>query len=218
MATEIVSGADIAEQGNDSTVITIGEKEKDTGKYKLLSVHNWDKSDTMPTAGKIFDLIIKHNIETMTIDANGIGAGVCSRLQELYKEGKHKCKINPFKGGMSPDNDMAKERFLNIKAQAYWRLRELFEQGKIQILRHNKLINQLNAMKWEFTSSKKIIIRDPGTKQGDTAEQKSPDYADSLCYMCWQEGKPALSFGLLNMVPDKDAKPKTGQGRMPTML
>lgn len=214
MKTEIVAGADIGEHGDDFSVVTIGEHDIETGKYKMTNIYDWSKCDTMPTVGKILDIIDKHCAEKINVDATGIGSGVCSRLQELKDERKHKCIVNAFKGGQSPDNDAAKERFLNLKAQACWRLRELFEQSKITIPKHNKLINELNKMKWELTSSKKIKICDPGTKEGDTAEQKSPDYFDSLAMAVWISGTPPLSFGLLNVTPEKNAKPKTGSVRL----
>ncbi len=54
-------------------------------------------------------------------------------------------------------------------------------------------------MKWDPTSSEKIIIYDPGEMEGDTSEKKSPDFSDSLCYMCWEGSKIPLAFTNLDI-------------------
>jgi hypothetical protein len=46
-------------------------------------------------------------------------------------------------------------------------------------------------------TSDKIRIFDPGEMTDDTSEKKSPDFSDSLCYMCWDGGKPRLFLARL---------------------
>lgn len=193
---EIVAGADIAEQGNDLTVVSIGYRNKDNGQMRQIAIESWGKTDLMPTVGKIAEIINKYKITRITIDANGIGSGVYGRLSELQTEKKINCLVSAFKGGMSPDNDRDKERFLNIKAQVYWQLRSLFEAGKIQIINNKTQVSQLNKMKWELTSAMKIRIRDPGEKEGDTAEMKSPDFSDALNLMCFEGKTPFMMVSL----------------------
>jgi hypothetical protein len=175
-------GVDVAERGNDLTVVTVAEKDTRLNNYTVKAIYSWGKCDLMPTVGKIMPILQKwqtpHTL--VNVDANGVGSGVYSRLDELRREKKLTCEIRAFKGGMSCTNDEKKQRFLNLKAESYWHLRKIFEDGKISIPENKDLISQLNKMKWELTSSEKIRIRDPGTKTGDTAEEKSPDYADSL--------------------------------------
>jgi hypothetical protein len=194
----IIMGADIAEQGNDWTVVTIAIKDN-LNRYKVIDVQSWGKTDLMPTVGKIMPLINKYKPKRINIDATGVGSGVYSRLEELKAEGRLDATINAFKGGMSPDQEENKERFLNIKAESYWHTRKLFEENKISIPQNRELISQLSKMKWELTSSEKIRIRDPGTKEGDTSEEKSPDFSDSLNICLWEGSKSPLAWQVLNL-------------------
>lgn len=180
-----VIGMDVAEMGLDLTVVTPGIITDDMF-YFAFEPEHWGKQETMPTVGRTIPIIEKFNPVHIQVDATGIGSGVHSRLSELKTEGLIKCDVYAFKGGLAPNGLKDKQRFANMKAMAWWYLRKLFEEGKISIPKHRVLIDQLSKMKWEFTSSHKIRIRDPGTKEGDTAEQKSPDFADSLCYMCFE--------------------------------
>jgi hypothetical protein len=196
---EVYAGIDVAEQGNDLTVITIGRKDKEMGNWSVLAIESWGKTDLMPTVAKVVPILERYGVSLCRVDANGVGAGVYGRLEELRREGRVKSRIEPFKAGMSPHTAVAKERFINANAESFWYLRGLFEAGKITIPTHRELINQLSKMKWELTSAQKIRIRRPGEKMGDTAEAKSPDFADSLNIMCWGGGSQRLVFNALDM-------------------
>lgn len=204
---EIVAGADIAEQGDDLTVVTIGIKDKETGRIKVTHIESWGKTDLMPGVAKLLPILEQHKVTRITIDANGVGSGFYSRLDELKREGKLKCKIIAYKGGLASDTDEKKDKYINIKAESYWTLRSLFEAGKIFIPNHSTLIKQLSQMKWERTTAMKIRIRDPGDKEGDTAENKSPDFSDSLNLMNWEGSKAPVSFGFVNL---SSGEPKRG--------
>jgi hypothetical protein len=194
---ETVIGVDVAEQGNDLTVVTVVEKDKTLNTYKVLSIQSWGKTDLMPTVAKLLPIVDTFKPTLIRVDATGVGSGVYSRLAELHGENRILCRIDAHKGGVASTSHTFKERFINVKAESYWHLRKLFEDHKITIPNHRELLNQLSKMKWELTSSEKIRIRDPGTKEGDVAEEKSPDYADSLNIACYGGGT-ALVFGVLN--------------------
>lgn len=155
-------GLDIAELGNDLTVLTGINLKNDT--YQVVVIKSWEKRETMQTVGIVTKYITNKNL--INIDATGVGNGVWSRLKELGYN------ANKLIVGSSPTRE--KERFINLKAQLYWNLRNLFEEGRIKIPNHPTLVEQLNKMKYEITSAGKIKIIDP--------EDKSPDFADSLCY------------------------------------
>lgn len=198
-AGEVIAGLDVAEMGMDLTVITIGVREKETGKYRVIYVESWGKMDLMPTVAKTIPLLQQYGVTKIMVDATGVGSGVYSRLEELKREGKIPCRVEAFKGGLSPEKELERERFLNLKAQSYWHLRKLFEDGKVQIPKNRELISQLSKQKWELTSSEKIRIRDAGEKEGDTAERKSPDFADALNLMCWEGSRSALMFANVSL-------------------
>ena len=165
-----VAGLDVAEFGMDWTVLTKGYT--DGTRYKATSINYWDKQDTMQTVSKTIPNIDKET--TIYVDATGVGSGVHARLKELTY------KAVEVKVGRSPEAIIKTEkkkfdRFMNQKAQFYWKLRELFENGNISIPNNHHLIKELLSMRYEITSGGKIRIIDP---------DKSPDFADSLMLMC----------------------------------
>jgi len=169
---EKVMGLDVAEMGVDFTVATLAYSFQ--GKFEVYRIEFWEKKDTMVTSGRIWKMIDSEKINVIAIDANGCGKGVFDRLSELNFENGDKARVLDIKGGRSPSSDSKKAKFLNQKAENYWRLRDLFEQECISMPGHGKLYNELLSMKYELTSSQKVQIIDP--------KEKSPDFADSLCY------------------------------------
>ena len=217
-----VLGVDVARTGVDSTVLTYGKRTEDNV-YIAEDGEEHRQEDTMVTVGHILTLNAALEFDRTTIDSGGLGGGPYDRLKELKAEGKFKPNLVPYEGGRSSiadfkrktkDKKEIKTRFLNMKAEAYFRLRTLFEEGRIfinpeLIRKYPKYSEQLLKMKWNMTSSEKIRIFDPGTAPGDTAEEKSPDFADSLCYMVWEGMRPTLSFGMLDLSRNPDISKKT---------
>lgn len=200
-------GVDVARKGNDSTVLTWGFRTEDNN-YIVTGIEEHNQEDTMQTVGNILRLNQEHQFDKIVVDTSGLGAGVTDRLKESRSEHKIKGEIISYEGGKSSIMDFKrktselkeiKTRFLNTKAEAYFHLRSLFEEDRIIIPKHPILIDQLNKMKWDITSAEKIRILDPGEAEGDTAEKKSPDFADSLCYFCFEGNKASLIFGTLDM-------------------
>ena len=77
------------------------------------------------------------------MDVPGVGGGVVDRLAELD------LPVVPYNGGEAP---IDKERFVNARAEDYSTLRELFEQGEIDIdPDDDKLAAQLGSIKWAST-------------------------------------------------------------------
>lgn len=170
--TKIVMGVDVAEAGTDYTVATIVETDKE--RFNVLRIQDWHEADTMTTTGRIAMLADQFNIKEINVDDIGVGKGVRDRLYEM-----HKWAVNGVRVGESADKETA--RFLNKKAQYYWNLRTIFEEGRINIPTHSQLRRELSFMRWEPTSAMKIKIIDP--------EDKSPDFADSLMLACCAPGE-----------------------------
>ena len=157
-----VWGLDVAEQGADLTILTKAETD---GFQYLVKEQQWIRErETIPTANHISLIVSK--TEEVNVDSIGVGAGVYSQLKELGY------KVNSIRVGESPTASSIAKRYLNLKSQRWWQLRELFEHDLISIPNNPKLISQLSQMRYEFTPISKIKIIDP--------ENKSPDYADSL--------------------------------------
>jgi hypothetical protein len=120
------------------------------------------EADTMTTAGHIVkamrdidDEVDKNDWVTAVIDG-----GVVDRLIEL------RLPVTPYNGGEAA---IDKERFLNARAEDYWTLRELFENGEIDIdPDDDKLAAQLGSIKWGIDSRGRIKIesKDDMPKRG----------------------------------------------------
>lgn len=153
-------GLDVAEQGSDLTILTHGET--DGVQYRIKTQQWIHEHETMATADAVSEIVPK--LDNLNVDSIGVGAGVHSRLKQLG------FKAVSIRVSESPE--VEPERFINLKAQRFWHLRNIFEQDQISIPNEPKLIHQLSQMRYEFTSAGKIKIIDP--------EGKSPDYSDSL--------------------------------------
>jgi hypothetical protein len=176
-STQIVWGLDVAEQGSDLTILT--RAETDNIQYAIKEQQHLTERETMATANHVN--VIVPLTERLNIDSIGVGAGVYSRLTEL----KH--KTFSVRVGEAPVDTFNSKRFMNLKSQRWWHLRQLFEKDLISIPNNPKLISQLSQMRYEFTTLSKIKIKDP--------EGKSPDYADSLMLTISVKGDPEVLVG-----------------------
>lgn len=183
---QVILGCDIAEGGLDWTVITEVIETID-GKFIVNNITSFQKADTMITVGKIAKIQERVKADVIKVDAIGVGKGVADRLQELG------LLVVQVKVGMTPTRE--RERFTNQKAQFYWHLRTLFEESRIFIPKHDKLIKELHGMRYELTSAKKIKIIDPGKGKTNSLEKKkSPDFADSLMIAMAERYKDTVMF------------------------
>lgn len=159
-------GADIARLGRDETVVY---RNRD-GQFRLE--YRAAKQDTMQTAGAFARIIRRHgaNWVPMVLDMIGIGAGVFDRLVEQG------LNVIGFDAGGAPYDNT---RFINRRAEAYWELRETFEQGDADIdPLDDDLASQLQSIKWKLDSRGRIGIesKDDMRKRG----LPSPDRADAV--------------------------------------
>ena len=175
--TAIIAGLDVAEHGLDETVLFNGHT--DGRNVVCDNVHAWSKQGTMQTVSKVAERL-NENTE-ITVDATGVGSGVYSRLEELN------FNTDEYKGGRKPRNKSESEKYRNMLAMGYWNMREMFEQGRIDLHKLNgfpmelaKLKEQLMQIRYEIQSDKQIKIIKP--------KEKSPDYSDSLMLMCIPKG------------------------------
>lgn len=132
-------------------------------------------TDTREIVQWVIEYINEFEPTSVKVDAIGIGAGVYDGLHDIYGD-----MIIPVVGSMSPEADV-KERYLNLRAQGYWELRE-----KVPFLYckewPNRLITELGDIRTKPTSNLKIKIE---SKEDMLARaMKSPDYADAT-YMAF---------------------------------
>jgi hypothetical protein len=173
-------GGDFARFGDDKIVFT----PRKGPKVKEQSIHQ--KMDTM-ASGQIADHIFKsHPFAHFNGDIIGLGSGPMDRLRQL----------NPMREDMIHDVNVAidandSERFINLRAEIFWSLRERFIAGDIDIPDDDELKAQLSSIKYKFDSRGRIQIesKEDMKKRG----LPSPDRADSLA-LAFYKGKDIPSI------------------------
>jgi hypothetical protein len=161
---------DIARFGSDETV---GYRNRGG---KVRRVYEKHQQDTHLTANAIHGFLIEDAPQYIpaVIDVVGLGAGVVDDL-------KHRdLNVIPFNSSNSPNDG---ERFRNRRAECYWRLREMFENGEIDIDPHDEELHaQLVSMKWYIDRWGRINIesKEDMKRRG----LPSPDRADAVMMAC----------------------------------
>lgn len=179
-------GLDVADQGNDLTVLT---KTIQKGEYiRVTDIYSWNKKDPTETTEKVKELMPP--TDEIHIDTVGVGSGVHSNLK--HSPWNDLGDVQGINGGSSP-RKQHKDEFANLLAKRYWNLREVFQKGLISIELDpssndlETLTTQLKSIQWENKGSGKKAIIKP---------DKSPDHADSLMYALPSD-KGKLSIGSL---------------------
>lgn len=176
--TEKILGCDVADKGRDRTVIYNARQRNDF--YEVYDVYSEDKSENTAVAGRLVHFQEERGITLMNIDSIGVGVGVVSMVKERSVNTLTKVVGCHF-GEKAFD-----KKFLNRKAEAYFKLKWLFQEGLIKIPDDPRIVKDLLSMRWEFTSNGKIKIIDP--------EDRSPDFSDALVYTVWSS--PARTYAI----------------------
>lgn len=196
-------GLDVARQGSDSSVYgvkynsgffriletTNKKRETDTAgrmKYwynELVPQFKFKQLDNaIDRANRSIDLkledeedegISENGFPPINVDDIGVGGGVVDILLE------DDYPVNGINVAKPPDktDQEASNLFLNKRAQYYWKLRKVFEDGLIAI-EDEELAGELNKIRIEFLRSGKIKIVDKEILKKELG--KSPDRAESL--------------------------------------
>lgn len=165
-------GVDVGGGGDSSTIAE--------ARGPVVRIKSEDHNpDTMQTCGNVIAMLHKTGAHTARVDMVGIGRGVVDRGKE---------QDYPFVGinvGSSPymfkdeDEDQEKELFANLRAQAWWYVRTLFETGQIDIdIEDDDLAAELASIQFKRTSTGKIQIE----SKADAMKRgvRSPNRADAL--------------------------------------
>jgi hypothetical protein len=156
-----VIGVDLARHGGDESVAVRVQ----AGVVSVLWAIR--EPDLMATAGRIWDVSGQGSI---WLDVTGLGYGVADRLAEQGVRAAHFVA-----GGSSSD----RRRWLNLRAEAWWHARSMFEGGVVQLPDDRVLAGQLSAVRYRLASSGAIQI------QAKEEMRKSPDRADALVIALW---------------------------------
>ncbi len=129
--------------------------------------------DTMQLVGRIVALwretVPSERPEEICVDAIGIGAGVADRLRELDL---------PARAINVSESASLEERYLNLRAELWFRAREWFEAKDCSLAGDDTLGAELIGVTYDYTSNGKIKIEDK--KENKSRTKKSPDRADAF--------------------------------------
>ena len=124
----------------------------------------------METVGHIIRALRSTGATVAKVDADGLGAGVVDRLVELDEP------VEEYHGGATPIEPAFS---INKRAESFWNLRDIFEEGSIDIdPDDDELAAQLCSIKWKPDSRGRVTIE----KKEDMEKRglASPDRADAL--------------------------------------
>ncbi len=166
-AGDIIWGLDVARFGADETVLVkrYGETIKEIKglrKHNLMAVTGW-------VVREIEDTPEPERPAFIYVDTIGLGAGVADRLRELKY---------PARDVNVSESASEKEKFMNLRAELWWKFRDWLQSGLGVIPKDDELIAQAASVKYAFDSSGRIRIegKDEMKKRG----RPSPDRADAI--------------------------------------
>lgn len=173
---EAVVSIDPARYGPDSTVLAVRRGPR------IERLVEWRGKDTMETVKSIETVLREEHVRPkpqqkweppafgrVVVDVVGLGAGVLDRLKEKGY------RVMAYNGGTF---GRKQGKFLNLRAESYWHLRELLEAESIALPRDSGLFQELLALQWSPTP-------DGRTRMEAKVELKnrlgrSPDRADAV--------------------------------------
>jgi len=161
----IILGADTAGEGDDENVVIVRQGPK------MTYMEAWHSQDIMVTANNIKAIADRFYVNRINVDKAPIGLGVINRLQE---QGYNCYGVRVG----DPANKPA--QFTNIRAEAYWELRELFQNGTIDILDDKELMNQLAQIHYDIRPGEQKIKIEAKKDMKKRTGAHSPDRADAL--------------------------------------
>jgi hypothetical protein len=158
----LTAGIDVAGPGDDLTVLTLVDEAG-----AIVTQKAWSVAD--PRGPVVATLNgYRERLGTVVVDSAGIGYGFGLSLRDQG------FAVNLTNVGSAAHES---DRFVNLKAEAYWWMREQFKAGRISGV-NDDTASQLSGIRYELTPAGKIQIegKDSLRKRG----VKSPDRAESL--------------------------------------
>lgn len=145
-----IVSADIG-RGGDPSVVGLGTSDT------LVEIRRDTKKNTMSVTGIIQGVLSKYKGCKAIIDVIGVGAGVVDKLRE---DDRNRGRVYAFNASeATPLVDKSGELgFTNWRSAGWWTLRELLEDGLIDLPPDDKLTGDLTAPHYKHMSGGKIQI------------------------------------------------------------
>ena len=172
-ATRIDWGIDVAGSGQNDTVLIAQQG------LQVLGV--WDIPDADARV-KTMEIIRPYLMNTASIRVDSVGLGwyFFVDMVNWIRTMPVPCEVIGVDVGKNP---MDKSKFLNLRAEIYWLLREFFIDGRMSDVYDEDLRRQLLSLRWETVeqgSRRKLESKKDMKERG----VPSPDKADALALAC----------------------------------
>jgi phage terminase large subunit len=160
------AGLDVAGPGEDESVLVVRQGPG------ILDLRCWGGPDPR---GDVLDALRtwRHRgLASVAVDTAGLGHYFARHLEDA---GITVVDVNV---GEAPSSDAAKEQHANLKAEAYWSLRQRFVDGDVAGLTDRTMLAQLAGLRYQHDARGRVKIESKAdaVKRG----QKSPDRAEAL--------------------------------------
>lgn len=169
-----IVAVDVARWGDAETVILALDG---PGRGRMTCYRH---RDLMRTVGEVMRVVQGYGPGVpvrVVVDDDGLGGGVTDRLLE---QGVH---VIPFRGGDPPANPV---QFRNLRAEAWWGLREALREGQIYLPQDDTLKSQLTSLQYGVHSGGQIEL-----EKKEELERRglpSPDRGDAWAMAWWARG------------------------------
>jgi hypothetical protein len=178
-----VLSLDVARFGPDASVLA------DVREGVVDSLTTWRGASITESANRMLQparfFECRMGRPTLVIDEPGLGGGCIDVIREKG------WAVTAFNGASSSPDDT---RFLNLRAQSHWRLRELLEQNIAALPRDEELLEELLAIEWQLSKTGKIQILSKDDIRSTLG--RSPDKADAVVMGLWTTmGPPPPRWG-----------------------
>lgn len=195
-------GVDVARFGDAKTAIYRARG----GRIRRVKIMH--KADTMETAEFVNFNLNMHPGERASVDVIGVGGGVFDRLRAPAPRGFGRDDVQEFN---SSENAYDNERFGNRRAEAYWHLRDLADDGELDLPgdgEDDDLAAQLGSIKWKLMGGRIYIESKEDMKERG---MPSPDLADAAAMAAWR-GAAIIALDVPN---DEDTSETAGLMDLP---
>jgi hypothetical protein len=186
----LAAGLDVADGGSNRTVFVPRQ-----GPVVGAPV-DWAQGNTTETAHRAADAAERLGVKTLAYDCIGVGAGI----RGTFESSGRRLRFEPLAVNVGeaptetrwPDGRTSKERFVNLRAELWWKIRTRFEKSyeyvtkgvqhppeeMISIPNHPQLIAELSQPLCFNTEGGKTQLESKNDMRRRGV--RSPDYADAL--------------------------------------
>jgi len=211
-------GIDVAREGNDSTVGTLGDMQGVIG-WDVQKIRDFNANAEYWLQNVIYPLDIKS--ENVLIDACGLGCGLVDAFaaRGFYVgsfKSSEKAKTELKREKRMPDGSVHRttmaDSFADAKAESSWFMREDIHDGIITIPYSEQFRNEMFIQKYQIKNGKIVIEEKYKIKKENN--NKSPDVWDSTVIFNYLRRNNALiggfSMGYVDQIYKQQMKDEYG--------